>query len=869
MFEKKLAAAVLAFGALGVGSLGLAEEPSSYSGPGTSPNSRYATSPDSTSRIPPRSNPAATLADRIDSFAREIFGGIFPDRQQRNVRRSAPKSTSQRYSSQRNQRQPSSTSHRAGSILTHPRNTPAKTKTSSMGGEANALDYSSPKVSDPTSQRKSDTTWRGLSDPYSRSSGMRGSRPVRQPSAANSAQQGGGQVLGGPPSHPAGVNRADTPPRKSSAGLAGLTNPVLRPLHERLMAFRRSAFGEKTPSRPEPNSDPAADPQPAKQPPPPATESPTVATPEGPTTTTSPERVMPAAPIGRPLIPRQPLPATRPDDLAADAQPTPTPAASSTATAEAGPKREESLLFARKSPVLSVETVGPRKIAVGKESAYEVSIRNSGEVAADEVVVFVNLPAWADVLGAEVSTGATHVAVPGESAEAFQWRVGHLEASGRERLVLRIVPRESRPFDLAVRWDCKPVASQATIEVQEAKLVTSLEGPREVLYGEKEIFKLTVSNTGTGDAENVAITLMPIGTGDNQPVSHNLGVVQAGGQKTIEVELTARQVGDLMIKVDVRGDGGVHAELAEKVLVRRARLQVDVQGPKVQFVGAQASYLIRVGNPGTAPARNLNLSVNIPPGAKYLSGVDGGRLEANGTKVAWVLESLDAGAEKDFLIKCSLGLPGPSRLEVASTADGDLTASAGVTTQVEAMADLVLDVKDPTGPIPVGEETTYEVRIQNRGTKNAQNVEVLAYFSQGIEPTRVEGGQHRISSGQVVFSPIASVAAGGEVALTIRARAETAGNHVFRTEVHCKTLGTRLVSEGTTHFYLQEPTSQDAPNASYTQRPSPRADGSIRAADRRHSPTASYDGAQPPPASPQGRLIPVAPQGRPTPATRR
>ena len=70
------------------------------------------------------------------------------------------------------------------------------------------------------------------------------------------------------------------------------------------------------------------------------------------------------------------------------------------------------MLAARKGPVLSVETLGPRRIAVGKESTYEVSIVNSGEVAAEELVVFVSLPEWAEVAGAEASSGAVAGATP-------------------------------------------------------------------------------------------------------------------------------------------------------------------------------------------------------------------------------------------------------------------------------------------------------------------------------------------------------------------------------------------------------------------------------------------------------------------------
>ncbi len=189
------------------------------------------------------------------------------------------------------------------------------------------------------------------------------------------------------------------------------------------------------------------------------------------------------------------------------------------------------VLIARKGPAISVETVGPRRITVGRESTYEVGITNSGEAAGEELTVFVSLPEWAEVVGAEASSGAAQVNVTGQVAGTVQWKLGHLDAKGHERLTLKIIPRQSRAFDLAVRWETKPVATQATIEVQEAKFVLQLEGPREVLYGKKEGYRLKLINVGNGNAENVAIMLMPIGGGENVPATHKIGALAAGAKK--------------------------------------------------------------------------------------------------------------------------------------------------------------------------------------------------------------------------------------------------------------------------------------------------------------------------------------------------
>jgi len=524
-------------------------------------------------------------------------------------------------------------------------------------------------------------------------------------------------------------------------------------------------------------------------------------------------------------------------------------AAAATSQPMAAPAHQRpGVLFVQRSPSISIETLGPRQIMIGKESAFEVTIRNAGDVAAEEVVVSVDIPSWAEVQGAEASTGATRSQSPAESDGQFRWQLGRLEAKSDQKLILRIVPRESRPFDLGVRWTHRPAASQTVIEVQEPKLAIKLDGPREVLFGKTQIFKLEVSNPGTGAAENVRLVLYPLGQG-SAPANHTMGVLAAGATEVIEVELTARQTGNLTIKVEANADGDLHTGLTEAILVRRANLQVHSEGPAVQYVGTTAIYRIRVSNPGNAPAETVAVTARVPSGAKFLSGSHEAKPDAKGEKVSWTLANLAPGAEQVLQLQCQLVSAGASRLEVVATGD-DLTASHATATRVEAIADLVLDVSDPAGPMPVGADIIYEIRVANRGSKTAENVEILAFFSQGVEPVNVQGGEHQLTPGQVQFNPIHSLGAGKEIVLKITSRAQTPGNHVFRAELRCPSLGTKLAGEETTLFYDSGQTEA----AASTVVQSRTLDSAVlRTADRRQPP------AIPPTVLPESSILPPIP----------
>src|SRR5690606_26409498 len=105
----------------------------------------------------------------------------------------------------------------------------------------------------------------------------------------------------------------------------------------------------------------------------------------------------------------------------------------------------------------------------------------------------------------------------------IEWRLPALTNGGHGQLELALVPRASKPLELGVRWTCTPVAAQTIVQVEEPKLEMAIDGPSEVVYGQKEIYKLTLRNPGTGDAENVVIHLLPLTPGDHTVASHKLG----------------------------------------------------------------------------------------------------------------------------------------------------------------------------------------------------------------------------------------------------------------------------------------------------------------------------------------------------------
>jgi len=459
------------------------------------------------------------------------------------------------------------------------------------------------------------------------------------------------------------------------------------------------------------------------------------------------------------------------------------------------------VLFTHQQPVIVSHVEGPRKITVGREANYQVKLQNTSATTAQNLVAEIQIPASAEIVEA-MSTSGVVESRGATSGDSLQWQLKELPARSSQTLSLKLIPRSGRPLQLAVQWSQSPIASRATVEVQEPKLEMDLAGPEDVLFGESQRYSLILKNPGTGVAENVVIELVPPGSDEESAVSHTVGPLLAGEEKKVDLELTARDAGELVIQATATAEGGLQAEAVQNVVCRKPELQIDWRGPQEQFAGTTTAYYFRVRNTGTAKTEPGEVRLELPPGIQVESATDGYKQNEKTGAIVWQIPEIKPGEEEYLELRCQIEESGLKQFDViAETKSGSLKDAAQIKTNVVAIADLKLNVSDPTGPVAVGETVSYEVRIRNRGTREAKNVHIVGLFSQGIDPTEVEGAQFSVHDGRVAIHPVKSLPAGQELVIRIRAVASQEGTHIFRAEVTCEELELKLASEETTRFY--------------------------------------------------------------------
>jgi uncharacterized repeat protein (TIGR01451 family) len=95
--------------------------------------------------------------------------------------------------------------------------------------------------------------------------------------------------------------------------------------------------------------------------------------------------------------------------------------------------------------------------------------------------------------------------------------------------------------------------------------------------------------------------------------------------------------------------------------------------------------------------------------------------------------------------------------------------------------ELVLNVSGQESQVEIGDESVYEVRVVNTGSREARDLRVRVLVPAGMELVEAGGATgQRVRGNEVSFAPLARLAAQSAAVYQVRARAARAGDHRLR-----------------------------------------------------------------------------------------
>jgi uncharacterized repeat protein (TIGR01451 family) len=459
----------------------------------------------------------------------------------------------------------------------------------------------------------------------------------------------------------------------------------------------------------------------------------------------------------------------------------------------------------RVSPGVTLETVVPDAVQLGKDISYEIVVKNTGSTTVTGVKVEEQLPVGARYLGGEPMAEI--------ASSTLAWTLGELAAGAEKHLKINVKPAGENDYQTSPKITYSATAAN-TVKITRPKLTASVTGPETVLINEEAAFTIQVKNEGTGTANKVKIHVsLPPGLKHPQqregsPVEAELPSLAAGETKSVVLKTKALEAGPQTCELTVMGESCGAVTSKAVTTVQKPMLEARLTSPGKAMVRGEPTFTFEVANPGNAPTPNVQAAVSFAQGLEFVSASESGNYEPGSRTITWNLGAVPAGGKKALTFKLRAGVHG--KIEVNAVAaspakvdDKQLMVRSSAQLEVEGVPAVGFEVVHVENPAEVGKEVTYEIRVLNQGTRPLTNVKLAAAMSEGLTVTSVTGPAKHTQSGQTVgFEAIPRLAVKADVVIRVKAKGTTAGDLRCKVQLVCDQLKQPVVKEEMTTFYM-------------------------------------------------------------------
>jgi uncharacterized repeat protein (TIGR01451 family) len=459
----------------------------------------------------------------------------------------------------------------------------------------------------------------------------------------------------------------------------------------------------------------------------------------------------------------------------------------------------ERALEGAQKPALEIQKFAPPEIQVGKSAKFAIQVRNVGGQSAEHVVIRDEVPHGTRVVGTTPHADS--------DGNFLVWDLGAL-STGEERTVeIELMPIAEGEIGSVASVTYAAQASAKT-RCTMPQLAIRMTAPSQVMIGQEQRVKIELRNPGTGDATGVMLM-------ENVPenVKHaagpalefEVGTLKASETREMELVLTAEKAGPVVNTLTARADGNLQVQQQVEFEVIAPDLQLSVEGPQKRYLERPATYQVVVENPGTAPARDVELVTKLPKGMQFVKANNMGEYDAATHSIYWSLAQLPEGEKGTVELVAMPVEAGQQTLEVSGKAQQGLTDEVKQDVLIEGLAALMFEVRDSQDPIEVGGETSYEIRVVNQGSKAATNVQVVINLPPGIQALSASGEtQHTVQAGGVVFEPLAQLAPKTDTVYRVQVKGVQPGDQRVTVQVNTDDISQPIRREESTRVFGDE-----------------------------------------------------------------
>lgn len=455
----------------------------------------------------------------------------------------------------------------------------------------------------------------------------------------------------------------------------------------------------------------------------------------------------------------------------------------------------------RQEPGVSIEWVGPPTAKVGQPVSYQIIVKNISITPLSAVNVKCPIPAT-------VKVTATEPKAMSEDG-GLVWNLGQLEPRQEKRLDLQMVPSVTGPIVCQAAVSITGTSTNRLL-VHEPKLAVKATGPERVIVGDPATVTLTVTNPGDATAEQVKVvaTLSDgLEHARGKSVEFDLGNLGPKETRNVHVLCGAKAEGTQRVEAVVTGEPKLMAQEMATMEVLMPKIDLSITGPGMRYLGRHANLTFKVSNPGSAMVSHVTLVDQVPQGFTFAGATGEGRHDFVSRTVTWYIGDLPAGQSREVNLDLVAANTGEHKNKAMVTGARGLKSEGEVTTRVEGLPALLMELVDLDDPVEVGTETSYEIRVTNTGTKTETNLQLTCSIPEKMEYRGAKGPPgvtFKQEGKEIVFDPLPKLAPRADVIYRVNVCGVASGDVRFRARIKADDLTEPVLKEESTKVYGDE-----------------------------------------------------------------
>lgn len=465
-------------------------------------------------------------------------------------------------------------------------------------------------------------------------------------------------------------------------------------------------------------------------------------------------------------------------------------------TAETGPARFSLVYPSPEYGILKLDKIMPKEVDLSVPFKYSIVVTNLTNAPLANIMLAETLASTFKLKGS--------VPMAQQSGNQLVWRIDSLGPKASETVEISGIPSnlDTLQHSTAITYG---VAAASNIKVVQSALELTRKVPTEALLGEPIPVEYTVTNAGSGTAQDVKIVEgLPTGvtTTDGQSeVQIDVGALRSGQSRTFPAYLKATRVGTLVSKARVISSSNAQAESSSTpIAIRRPVLAVTRTSPERIYLGRPVTYEISVANRGDGPANDTVLEDTLPMGVTDIQSSP--EAEVMGTKLTWTLGTIAANSAKSVRVSYTPTAPGILTSSLTANARAAETASATSRTAIVGIPTLRMDIVDLEDPVEVGGTVTYVITAMNDGSATDHNVRIVCDLEDKLQYVSGSGSSQASLAGRTLaFAPLRSLGPTEKASWRVVAKALRAADIRFRVTLTSDSLSRPIEETEATFLY--------------------------------------------------------------------